>query len=66
MANKAGEAQRERREWLLRLFSQSQQQQQSARSGARVSPEKAPGTWRPAPGWTGQNAPELLPTFEIE
>jgi hypothetical protein len=53
-----GEARRQRRERLLRLFSQSQQRQQVGPGGPCIQRIKAPGPWAPAPGWTGQNSPE--------
>ena len=52
------EARRERREWLLRVSSQSLQRQQAGAAGRCIQPFQGPGAWRPAPGWTGQNDPE--------
>jgi hypothetical protein len=54
------EARRERREWLLRVCSQSLQRQQVGPSGRCIQPFQGPGEWRPAPGWAGQNSPEAL------
>lgn len=56
------EARRERREWLLRVSSQSLQRQQVGPSGRCIQPFQGPGEWRPAPGWAGQNSPEACPT----
>jgi hypothetical protein len=53
-----GQARRERREWLLRVCSQSLQRQQVGASGVCIQAVQGPGAWRPAPGWVGQNSPE--------
>lgn len=60
MGTGAGEARRERREWLLRVSSQSLQRQQVGAAGPFLQPVQAPGEWRPAPGWAGQNSPEAM------
>ena len=60
MGTRVGEARRERREWLLRVCSQSLQRQQVGASGPCIQPNQAPGEWRPAPGWVGQNSPEAI------
>jgi hypothetical protein len=49
---------RERREWLLRVCSQSLQRQQAGRAAAVVVPVRVADPWRPVPGWAGQNSPE--------
>jgi hypothetical protein len=61
------EVRRERREWLLRVCSQSQQRQQVGPGAICVQRIQAAGTWRPGEGWVGQNSPEsALPPDEIE
>lgn len=58
MQDHEGDARRERRQWLLRVFSQSQQRQQVGRGGVCVQRIQTPGTWQPGQGWVGQNSPE--------
>lgn len=61
------EVRRERREWLLRVCSQSQQRQQVGPGGICVQRIQAAGTWRPGEGWAGQNSPEsALPPDDLE
>jgi hypothetical protein len=52
------DARRERREWLLRVCSQSLQRQQAGIAAAAVVPVRVDSRWRPVPGWAGQNSPE--------
>lgn len=49
---------RERREWLLRVCSQSLQRQQAGIAAGAVVPVHVADPWRAVPGWTGQNSPE--------
>jgi hypothetical protein len=65
MTKEEGDAGRRRREWLLRVSSQSQQRQQGGTAGS--FPARSTGTWRPAPGWAGQANPQaLLPLDDTE
>lgn len=58
---------RERREWLLRVCSQSLQKQQAGMAAAAVVGARVADPWRPAPGWTGQNSPEAsAPALALE
>jgi hypothetical protein len=51
-------ARRQRREWLLRVSSQSLQRQQAGIAAAAVVPVRVDIAWAPVPGWAGQNSPE--------
>jgi hypothetical protein len=52
-------ARRQRREWLLRVCSQSLQRQQAGIAAAAVVPVRVDVGWAPVPGWAGQNGPEV-------
>jgi len=52
-------ARRQRREWLLRVCSQSLQRQQAGMAAAAVVPVRVDAGWAPVPGWAGQNSPEV-------
>lgn len=60
MDHSEGDARRRRRDWLLRLCSQSQQRQQVGPGGAGMQRVQGPAGWEPAPGWVGQGGPEAL------
>lgn len=54
------ETRRRRREWLLRLCSQSLQRQQGGPAGPCAQRIQAPGPWAPGEGWAGQSSPEAV------
>jgi hypothetical protein len=66
MEQQQAEARRQRRDWLLRLCSQSLQRQQVGRGGACMQRTQAGGSWQPGVGWAGQNCPEAMLAPEDE
>jgi hypothetical protein len=67
MEHHEGEARRQRREWLLRLCSQSQQRQQVGRAAPCVQRVQGAGRWAPGEGWAGQSSPQAtVPPQEPE